>query len=81
MDDPNLVHQKLGDTGALLEWKLDEGALRIVAPGGTLLDTPLFDCTGEVKDAVRTMSADRGIYNGHDHPHGDPTVGKVNQKQ
>ena len=25
VDDPNLVHQKLGNTGALLEWKLDEG--------------------------------------------------------
>lgn len=81
VDDPNLVHQKLGDTGALLEWKLDEGALRIVAPGGTLLDTPLLDCTGEVKDAVRTMSADRGIYNGHRHPLNSPNVDPTEQKQ
>ena len=36
---------------------------------------------GEVSDGVRTMSADRGIYNGHDHPHGDPVTSKVNQKQ
>lgn len=81
VDDPNLVHQKLGDTGALLEWKLDEGALRIVAPGGTLLDTPLLDCTGEVKDSVRTMSADRDIYNGHLHPLNSPNVDPTEQKQ
>ena len=37
--------------------------------------------TGDISDGVRSMAADREIYNGHDHPHGDPVVGKVNQKQ
>lgn len=81
VDDPNLVHQKLGDTGALLEWQLDTGALLIKAPGNIVLDTPLLDCTGEVKDAVRTMSADRGIYNGHRHPLNSPNVDPTEQKQ
>lgn len=81
VDDPNLVHQKLGDTGALLEWQLDKGALRIKAPGNIVFDTPLLDCTGEVKDAVRTMSADRKIYNGHLHPLNSPNVDPTEQKQ
>lgn len=81
VDDPNLVHQKLGDTGALLQWQLDTGALLIKAPGNIVLDTPLLDCTGEVKDSVRTMSADRDIYNGHLHPLNSPNVDPTEQKQ
>lgn len=41
----------------------------------------LVHSTGELSDATRSMSEDREIYNGHDHPHGEPTVGKPNQKQ
>ena len=37
--------------------------------------------TGDVSDSKRTMAADRDIYDGHDHPHGDPTSGQPNQKQ
>ncbi|OQK44014.1 phage P2 baseplate assembly protein gpV [Vibrio vulnificus] len=37
--------------------------------------------TGDIYDGVRSMAEDRDIYNDHDHPHGDPIVGKVNQKQ
>ncbi|UAA38213.1 phage baseplate assembly protein V [Paraneptunicella aestuarii] len=35
----------------------------------------------DITDQTRSMQADRDIYNDHDHPHGDPIVGKVNQKQ
>ncbi|MEZ9525720.1 phage baseplate assembly protein V [Enterovibrio norvegicus] len=34
-----------------------------------------------VADATRTMSADREIYNGHDHNHGDPKTSTPNQSQ
>lgn len=37
--------------------------------------------SGDISDGVRSMAKDRDIYNKHDHPHGDPVVGKVNQKQ
>lgn len=35
----------------------------------------------DITDLTRSMQADRDIYNDHDHPHGDPIVGKVSQKQ
>lgn len=79
-DDPNLVHQKIGSL-ASLTWNKETGGLKITAPGGVEWDTPLVSCTGDIKDKVRTMAEDRDIHNGHDHPHGDPTVGKANQKQ
>ncbi|GAB3528665.1 phage baseplate assembly protein V [Photobacterium alginatilyticum] len=34
-----------------------------------------------VADSVRTMSADREIFNGHDHQHGDPKTSQPNQQQ
>ena len=36
---------------------------------------------GDVSDGIRSMAADRVIYNSHDHPHGDPTTGTANQPQ
>lgn len=78
--DPNLVIRKIGSKG-WEEWNKETGALTIKAPGGVKFETPMLESTGEVKDKIRAMSADRTIYNGHDHPHGDPTVGKPNQKQ
>ncbi|MCF1457748.1 MAG: phage baseplate assembly protein V [Shewanella sp.] len=41
---------------------------------GTLHATKDISSDANVSDAVRSMADDRGIYNGHDHPHGDPTV-------
>ena len=81
VNDPNVVHQQIGPL-ASLTWSKDSGTLLVTAPGGTTFLTPTLDVPeGDVSDKVRTMAADRIIYNGHDHPHGDPTVGPVNQKQ
>lgn len=35
----------------------------------------------DITDKTRSMQGDRDIYNSHNHPHGDPTVGVVNQQQ
>ena len=79
-DNQNLVIRKIGPLG-WEEWDKETGSLTIKAPPFIRLETALLDCTGEVRDKTRSMSEDRKIYNGHDHPHGDPTVGKPNQKQ
>lgn len=70
--------------------KLDVTAPEVVVKASTsvTLDTPTVHCTGdfsadgEVSDGVRSMSADRAIYNGHNHP-GDSggTTGTPNQTQ
>ncbi len=72
---------------------LPEGATTELVSGGGIAmtgDTTIagkLHVTGDIKggkditDKTRSMQSDRDIYNGHDHPHGDPTVGKVNQKQ
>lgn len=78
--DPNKVVRKIGALG-MEEWDKETGKLTITAPGGVEFVTKEVHSTGEMSDATRTMSADRNIYNDHDHPHGDPTVGKPNQKQ
>ncbi len=41
---------------------------------GTVHATKDISSDANVSDRVRSMADDRGIYNGHDHPHGDPTV-------
>lgn len=78
--DPNKVVRKIGALG-MEEWDKETGKLTVTAPGGVKFVTPEVNSTGELSDATRSVSADRGIYNGHDHPHGDPTVGQPNQKQ
>ncbi len=78
--DPNKVVRKIGALG-MEEWDKETGKLTVTAPGGVEFVTSEVHSTGELSDATRSVSADRKIYNGHDHPHGDPTVGKPNQKQ
>ncbi|NHT35796.1 hypothetical protein G8D96_21515 [Aeromonas hydrophila] len=78
--DPNKVVRKIGALG-MEEWDKETGTLTVTAPGGVKFVTPEVHSTGDMSDATRTMNADREIYNGHDHPHGDPTVGQPNQKQ
>lgn len=65
-DDQNLVIRKIGPLG-WEEWNKETGALLIRAPELIKMDTKLLECTGEIKDKVRTMSEDREIYNDHGH--------------
>lgn len=48
---------------------------------GKLSVTDDIHSAKNITDQTRSMAADRDIYNTHDHPHGDPITGKVNQKQ
>lgn len=81
VNDPDLVHQQIGPL-ASLTWRKSDGYLTINAPGGTKLITPLLDVPeGDIKDQVRTMAADRDIYNDHDHFHGSPKTSPANQKK
>lgn len=41
--------------------------LTINASEGVYMDTPLLHVNGHIRDSVRTMAADRDIYNDHDH--------------
>lgn len=61
-DEGDCIHLK---RGRLIEVKTD--TLVISATTKIVLDTPLVDASGEVKDKVRTMQADRDIYNQHVH--------------
>lgn len=65
-DDQNLVIRKIGPLG-WEEWNKETGTLLIRAPEWIKMDTKLLECTGEIKDKVRTMSEDRAIYNDHGH--------------
>lgn len=50
--------------------------LKAVAPDKVWFNTEVVESTGHVKDSVRTMAADRAIYNSHTHPgfHGPTRV-------
>lgn len=45
-----------------------QGNMAVIAPGGVLIDTPLLACTGEIQDALSSMSLIRNTYNIHTHP-------------
>lgn len=85
-DNPDLVMTAYGDKCAEI-WDMKKGTLTLKAEKEILLDTKLVHATedihadGEVSDQVRTMSEDRNIYNGHDHPHGDPNTSVPNQSK
>lgn len=74
--DQSKVIRKVGALG-WEEWDKVTGSLTIKAPHFVKFDTALLQCTGEIQDKVRAMSADRTIYNGHDHGGGP----KPTQKQ
>ncbi|MNN93032.1 hypothetical protein D3C81_2114020 [compost metagenome] len=78
--DQNKVVRKIGALG-MEEWDKTTGKLKVTAPGGVEFVTSRVHSTGELSDATRSVSEDREIYNDHDHQHGEPTVGKPNQKQ
>ncbi|WP_336331648.1 phage baseplate assembly protein domain-containing protein [Pseudomonas putida] len=61
-DEGDCIHLK---RGRLIEVKTD--TLVISASTKIVLDTPMVDATGEVKDKTRTMQADRELYNQHVH--------------
>jgi phage baseplate assembly protein V len=46
--------------------------IRVVAAGKVRFETPLLECTGEIRDRCegdgRSMAEMRGVYNGHTHP-------------
>lgn len=63
-----------------MEWLLGKES-SVTAPSGAKFITPILESTGQVKDSVRTMSADRMIYNMHTHMgfHG-PTTPPIQSK-
>lgn len=61
-DEGDFVHMK---RGRVIE--VETETLVIRASKKVVLDTPLVDATGDIKDQVRTMQADRDLYNQHVH--------------
>ena len=61
-DEGDRIHMK---RGRLIE--VETETLVIRASMKVVLDTPLVDATGEIKDKVRTMQQDRDLYNEHVH--------------
>lgn len=63
------------------------GEATLIAPKQITCDTKLLHVTGDIKsdgditDKKRSMAADRVIYNGHKHNHGNPTTSIPNSKQ
>lgn len=77
--DPNLVIEKIGDHG-WVEWDVETGELLIKAKRITF-DAEEVHATRELSDGVRRVSADRAIYDGHDHNETQSVTKKPNQKQ
>lgn len=78
-DEGDVVHMK---RGRIVEVVTD--TLLVKAGTKVRFETPLVEATGDVSDGVRTMQADREIYDGHDHNGIQPGPGKTappNQKQ
>ena len=85
-DNPDQVVTHYGDKCAEI-WDMEKGTLILKAEKEITLDTKLVHATkdikadGEITDHTRSMQEDRNIYNGHTHPHGDPTVPAPNQSK
>ncbi len=95
-DNKPTVRRVLFADGADFSYDREVKALKIILSEGATTDlvskggvsivgnvhvTGNITATEEITDHTRSMQADRDIYNDHDHPHGDPVTGKVNQKQ
>lgn len=86
VDNPDLVVTHYGDKCAEI-WDMATGQLTLKAEEKITLDTALVHATkdvkadGDITDHTRSMKSDRGIYNGHTHPKGDPNTKTPNQKQ
>ncbi|ATB63769.1 phage baseplate assembly protein domain-containing protein [Pseudomonas mosselii] len=61
-DEGDSIHLKRGRT---IEVKTETFVVN--ASTKVVLNTPLVDAAGEVKDRIRTMQADRELYNAHSH--------------
>ena len=55
-DGHSIVHLKMG------------GEIAVKATSKVLIDSPLLECTGEIKDHTSTMQAMRDTFNAHTHP-------------
>ncbi|MGI2228125.1 phage baseplate assembly protein V [Shewanella frigidimarina] len=86
VNNPAQVVTSYGDKCAEI-WDMDEGTLTLRASEKITLDTKLVHVTkdvhadGEVSDHTRTMQSDRGIYNSHLHPVGNPKTEAPEQQQ
>jgi len=61
-DEGDYIHMK---RGRLIE--VETETLVVRATTKVTLETPLVEATGDIKDKIRTMQEDRGLYNGHTH--------------
>ena len=67
-------------------YDLDTGALTAHYPGGVKVVGDIeqegnYRASGDVADGTRSMAADRKIYNGHIHRHGNPNTSTTEQQQ
>lgn len=66
-DEGDRIHLK---RGRLIE--VETQTLVVKAGTKVRFETPLVEATGDIRDAIRTMQADRDLYNAHAHPTGNP---------
>lgn len=81
----------LDDKGNVIH--LSESGIKITSPMEVIVEAPKttinsetaingnLKVNGEIADSVRSMSADRGIFNGHNHPIPNGNTSKPNQSQ
>lgn len=60
--DGHFIHLKNGKV-----IRMEAQVIELVASQKVVVDSPLLDASGEVKDAVGTLSAMRGVFNAHHH--------------
>lgn len=55
--------------------------LEVEAKTKARFDTPLLECTGEIRDKTGTMQTMRDQFNNHEHPGGTPTGKPINRME